>query len=409
MALGDFGGGDRWGESYWNRPAERDPMRGLYDDPMAQINSSMMKGWEDYTTTVNGGQPGATGGNADAAKGLSVAGGAWAALDAHNTEIGNSAAKYGVPANLIKSMINRESSGNWEAYGSMVNSSVRPGKSILPFVGIFDDTAKEWGFDFNAMVGNKQMQIDAMAYGLAQLAKDYGGFENATKVYFGGPGALNGGTFVDELGMDSNTYGQKALDGWHELDSYGGGGWNGAPGEGGVAGANKVVETATSYVGVSYVWGAVPGKGADPRQTGWDCSGMTYWLDQNYGDGSLPAGSHYQFQDAVNKGQLKTDSNQLQAGDLVFFDTGLRGGGGANLNGASHVGVYMGGGKFVHAANPDAGTIISDLNQYMGMYEYLGAKSMSWSGGGSGVPSVAGATGGQTQQRPAGEWWRGLF
>lgn len=148
----------------------------------------------------------------------------------------------------------------------------------------------------------------------------------------------------------------------------------------GAATANVVLKEAQKYVGVQYVWGAIPGRGDNPWDTGWDCSGFTYWLDQNYGNGSLPMGSHYQYDWGIRRGAITRDTSQLMAGDLVFFDTGSRSGGGAELNGASHVGVYLGGGKMLHAANPNTGTIISNFNEYTGMYPYLGSMHMAWSG-----------------------------
>ena len=155
---------------------------------------------------------------------------------------------------------------------------------------------------------------------------------------------------------------------------------------------NNVVQTALSFVGkVPYVWGGIPGKGDDPLSFGgWDCSGFTYWLDQNYGTGDLPMGSHDQYQYAQQTGKLFTDPSQLQAGDLVFFDTGNMAGGGAELNRAGHVAMYIGDGQIVQAANPAQGTIVSSLSDYMNMYAYLGGMRMSWSGGGSGYTGPGG-------------------
>jgi hypothetical protein len=146
----------------------------------------------------------------------------WAALNAHNAEIGQAARAKGVPPNLLKSMINRESSGNWERDGSRVAKVGRfkPDGSpnhILPFVGIFETTAAFWGYDFREMVGNKALQIEAMATIVAGLAKQYGGFDRAATVYFGGPGALDD-RFCDEFGMCSDEYTRKALTDWRALD-----------------------------------------------------------------------------------------------------------------------------------------------------------------------------------------------
>jgi cell wall-associated NlpC family hydrolase len=139
--------------------------------------------------------------------------------------------------------------------------------------------------------------------------------------------------------------------------------------------ALRVVEVANSYVGqVPYVWGAIPGKGQDPSG-GWDCSGMTYWLDQNYGSGQLPMGSHYQYAYAQDTGKLFTDLANLQPGDIVFIDTGWQGGAGGNLNPAGHVGIYAGNGKLINAANSAQGTVIVPLNSYGNI---LGAMHGSW-------------------------------
>ena len=314
----------------------------------------------------------------------------YAALDAHNAEINAAASQYGVPANLLKAMINQESSGNWDrdnrVYGGFRNDQ------ILPFVGIFRKTAEAWGLDFDQMIGNKQAQIAGMAKILNGLASQYGGYENAAKVYFGGPGALSGG-FTDELGMDSNTYGSKVVNLWKQFDQQGGysGGYDvRSYGDGGMG--SGIVEKALQYVGVPYVWGSLPSPGQDPWQTGWDCSAFVNWLDDSFGSNELPAGSHYQYQDTLNKGLLVRDPNQLRAGDLVFFDTGNTAGGGANLNRAGHVGMYIGNGQFVQAANPGAGTIVSNLSDYMGMYSFLGGRRMSWSGG-AGSPGAGYGTG----------------
>jgi hypothetical protein len=147
----------------------------------------------------------------------------WAALNVHNAEIGQAASAKGVPPNLLKSMINRESSGNWERDGSRVVDigRVKPDGSpnhILPFVGVFETTAASWGYDFEEMIGNKALQIEVMATILAGLAETYGGFDRAATVYFGGPGALNN-VFCDEFGMCSDYYTRWAINDWRALDT----------------------------------------------------------------------------------------------------------------------------------------------------------------------------------------------
>jgi len=150
---------------------------------------------------------------------LCEAGHGWEPLDRHNAEISRAAARKGVPPNLLKSMINRESSGDWERDGA--RTPLIPGREhagrILPFVGIFEVTARSWGYDFEQMIGNKELQIEAMAHIVRKLADEYGGYENAATVYFGGPRALEE-VFVDEFGMRSDVYAGKTIAGWKQLD-----------------------------------------------------------------------------------------------------------------------------------------------------------------------------------------------
>ena len=324
--------------------------------------------------------------------GISNTGGDWAALDRFNGDLSQAAAKFGVPANLLKSIINNESSGDWERDGSRVVYLPDRGTRILPFAGILESTATALGYNFNQLIGNRGLQLEVAAKVLSNQYAQYGNWDSAVKAYFGGSTAVNG-SFVDENGLESNQYANKALNNWHYLDSQTQGGssqvapingmWGGNPA------GNNIVNIATSFVGkVPYVWGGIPGKGETP--TGWDCSGFTYWLNQNYGDGQLPMGSHYQYQYAQQTGKLFTNLSQLQPGDLVFINTGWQGGAGSELNQAGHVAMYIGNGQIVHAANPDQGTIISNLSAYGNV---LGAMHAPWSGGSGGTFSP-GQTGG---------------
>lgn len=129
---------------------------------------------------------------------------------------------------------------------------------------------------------------------------------------------------------------------------------------------DSIVSESQQFVGVAYNWGALPNAGDDPWSTGWDCSGFTQYLDSQYGNGNVPYGSHYQYQAAAEQGILKTDQSNLQAGDLLFYDTGWMAGGGSDLNRAGHVAMYIGNGQVIQAANPDVGTIITPLDQMSG-------------------------------------------
>ena len=100
-----------------------------------------------------------------------------------------------------------------------------------------------------------------------------------------------------------------------------------------------VVGVAMHYLGVPYVWG-----GASPR--GFDCSGLVMYAFAQMGI-SLPHSSYAQFGMGT-----PVSISQLQAGDLVFF------------SGASHVGIYIGGGQFIHAPHTGDVVKISSLSGY---------------------------------------------
>jgi peptidoglycan DL-endopeptidase CwlO len=100
-----------------------------------------------------------------------------------------------------------------------------------------------------------------------------------------------------------------------------------------------VVGVAMHYLGVPYVWG-----GSSPR--GFDCSGLVMYAFAQIGV-SLPHSSYAQY----NMG-TPVSMGQLEPGDLVFF------------SGASHVGIYIGGGQFIHAPHTGDVVKISSLSGY---------------------------------------------
>lgn len=118
--------------------------------------------------------------------------------------------------------------------------------------------------------------------------------------------------------------------------------------------SSNLVDNALSLQGVPYVFGGSSTKG-------FDCSGYTQYVFKGSGS-SLPRSSYDQF----NEGSSVQREN-LQSGDLVFFTTYAKG--------PSHVGIYIGGGSFVHASNSGVTTTSLSDSYYAG--RYLGARRVN--------------------------------
>lgn len=110
----------------------------------------------------------------------------------------------------------------------------------------------------------------------------------------------------------------------------------------------QIVNSGRKYLNVKYVWG-----GTTPR--GFDCSGFTSYVYSKFGIGLERVAC-----DQARQGK-KVSRDSLKPGDLVFFDTD----GGHNY--INHVGMYIGGGQFMHASsgyNNGHKVVISDLSDY---------------------------------------------
>ena len=113
-----------------------------------------------------------------------------------------------------------------------------------------------------------------------------------------------------------------------------------------------VVGIAMQYLGIPYVWG-----GASP--SGFDCSGLTMYVYAQVGV-SLPHNAAMQY----NTVGVFVSRDQLQPGDLVFFD------------GLGHMGMYIGGGQFIHAPHTGDVVKISSLSDSWYAATWYGARRL---------------------------------
>lgn len=116
---------------------------------------------------------------------------------------------------------------------------------------------------------------------------------------------------------------------------------------------NALIRTAMAHRGVRYRFGGT-------SRGGFDCSGFTRYVYAKYGV-ALPHSSKSQF----NRGTAVSKS-ELKPGDLVFFHT--------NRSGISHVGIYIGENKFVHASNTRRGVTVDSLSSAYYSSRYRGAR-----------------------------------
>lgn len=117
--------------------------------------------------------------------------------------------------------------------------------------------------------------------------------------------------------------------------------------------AAKVINSAENKLGSTYVYG-------DTGKDGYDCSGLVYSIYNNELGISIPRSSVSQ--STFGKQVSKSD---LQEGDLVFFNT--------VGNGVSHVGIYVGDGKFIHASSGQGKVMTSSLDEGYYQERYVNA------------------------------------
>ncbi len=121
--------------------------------------------------------------------------------------------------------------------------------------------------------------------------------------------------------------------------------------------ATEMVVSAMNFLGVRYR------RGGNDAEQGFDCSGFTRYVFEHSVGLVLPRRSDQQ---ARNAGLQVVKKEELKPGDLVFFNTMRRA--------FSHVGIYVGEGKFIHAPRAGGQVRIEDMQQAYWQRRFNGAR-----------------------------------
>ena len=116
----------------------------------------------------------------------------------------------------------------------------------------------------------------------------------------------------------------------------------------------QIIDYAAKFLGCKYVYG-----GNTP--SGFDCSGYVKYVFKHFGV-ELTRTSANQYANSV-----RIKKSELKIGDLVFFSQN------AGSSKVGHVGIYVGGGQFIHAAAPGKGVRYDSLNSTYYSSHYIGS------------------------------------
>lgn len=120
--------------------------------------------------------------------------------------------------------------------------------------------------------------------------------------------------------------------------------------------AQELLMHSMSLIGKPYRYGGTS------RQSGFDCSGMVQYIYRHVLGVSLPRTA-----DGMARAGMKIAPSSLKTGDLVFFNTSGKP--------YSHVGLYIGDGRFIHAPNSRSVVKISQLDNRYYRQHFSGART----------------------------------
>jgi len=122
--------------------------------------------------------------------------------------------------------------------------------------------------------------------------------------------------------------------------------------------ASDLVMNAMGFLGVPYR------RGGNSAESGFDCSGFVRAMYEQTVGLILPRRASEQA-----AATTKIDRNDLKPGDLVFFNTMRRA--------FSHVGIYVGDGKFIHAPKPGAEVRVESMREAYWQRRFDGARRVA--------------------------------
>ena len=134
--------------------------------------------------------------------------------------------------------------------------------------------------------------------------------------------------------------------------------------------ASELVLTAMGFMGVPYR------RGGNSADTGFDCSGFVRAMYEQTLGLMLPRRANEQA-----AATQKIDKQDLQPGDLVFFNT--------MKHAFSHVGIYVGDGKFIHSPRPGAQVRVEDMGGNYWQRRFDGARRVTAAAAGLAIDSPA--------------------
>ncbi len=143
-----------------------------------------------------------------------------------------------------------------------------------------------------------------------------------------------------------------------------------------MASGAAIAKAAQKYIGTPYVWGG------NSLTSGVDCSSLVQLVYAQFGI-RVPRVTY----DQINVAKT-LPADALRAGDIVFFDTDR------SRSGPDHVGIYLGGGRFIHAPRPGSSVKIDrmDSSYYSGRF-MGGVRAPGIEGGSYDTSTMAGDSG----------------